>query len=280
MTTITYPTTLSIAGSDSSGGAGIQADLKTFSALGVFGMTAITAITAQNTLGVSDIQGIDPSIVKAQIDAIFTDIPPDAVKIGMLFDANIIITVAESLEKYKPKFIVLDPVMISTSGSKLMADNAIETLISRLIPLSTIVTPNKHEAELISGIKIDSYAKVEQTAMHILAMGAKSVLIKGGHFESDTMTDYLFKTGEKPLILNAKAIKTRNTHGTGCTLSSAITAYLALGQPLHLAVESAKSYLTDALIAGSDTNIGAGHGAMNHQFNPEPMKIKTIYKTI
>ncbi|MEF9923473.1 MAG: bifunctional hydroxymethylpyrimidine kinase/phosphomethylpyrimidine kinase [Muribaculaceae bacterium] len=269
----TYPTVLSIAGSDSSGGAGIQADLKTCSALGVYGMTAITAITAQNTMGVTGIEGISPSIVKAQIEAVFSDIRPDAVKIGMLFSKDIIIEVTKCLKSYAPKYIVLDPVMISTSGSHLISDDAIAVMISEMLPIATIVTPNKYEAELISGITIHSVHDIEIAANKILSMGANSVLIKGGHFDKETMTDYLFIAEEKPITFEARAIDTKNTHGTGCTLSTAIASYLALGLPLTKAVGKAKAYLTNALIAGSMNNIGSGHGPMNHLFSPEPMHI-------
>lgn len=269
----TYPTVLSIAGSDSSGGAGIQADLKTFSALGVYGMTAITAITAQNTLGVTAIEGISPAMVKAQIEAVFSDITPNAVKIGMLFSKEIIIEVTESLKRNKPKHIVLDPVMISTSGSRLISEEAVEVLIKQLIPIATIITPNRYEAELISGISINSVADVEAVASAILEMGVPAVLIKGGHFDSETMTDYLYIKGEKPITLDARMIVSKNTHGTGCTLSSAIASYLALGLPLKHAVNKAKAYLTDALLSGSMNSIGHGHGPMNHQFSPETMHI-------
>lgn len=266
-----YPVVLSIAGSDSSGGAGIQADIKAMSAIGTFAATAITAITAQNTTGVSGIQGIDPQIVGQQIDAVFTDIHPKAVKIGMLFSKDIINTVAERLSYYKPEHIVLDPVMISTSGSKLIADDAIESMISQLVPLATVLTPNRFEAELLAGIKIDSYVQIEEAANRIIRLGCKSVLIKGGHFSNDEMTDYLFSENGLEATFPGKFVGTKNTHGTGCTLSSAIAAYLALGKPLNEAVSSAKSYLQAALENGADVSIGSGHGPLNHFLNPQKL---------
>lgn len=266
-----YPVVLSIAGSDSSGGAGIQADIKTMSAIGTFATTAITAITAQNTTGVTGIQGVEPKIVGQQIDAVFTDLHPKSVKIGMLFSKDIINMVAERLRYYEPEYIVLDPVMISTSGSKLIADDAIETMISKLVPLATLLTPNKFEAELLSRIKIDSFPQIEEAANRIIHLGCKSVLIKGGHFNNDEMADYLFSQNGLEATFPGKFVNTRNTHGTGCTLSSAIAAYLALGKPLNEAVSSAKSYLQKALENGADITVGSGHGPLNHFFNPQKL---------
>jgi phosphomethylpyrimidine kinase len=268
----TYYTVLSIAGSDCSGGAGIQADLKTFSAIGVYGMSAITAITAQNTTGVTGIEGVSPDMVKAQIDAVFNDIRPDAVKIGMLFSKEIIEAVSERLSFYKPEFIVLDPVMVSTSGSRLISEDAVKVMIDKLIPIATVITPNKHEAELISGININSAPDIDNAAQKILGLGAKSVLIKGGHFENKVMTDYLY-IDKKPITFDGMYIQTTNTHGTGCTLSSAIASYLAIGLPLRVAIGKAKSYLSNALSSGAINKIGEGHGPLNHLFAPEPMHV-------
>lgn len=269
----TYYTVLSIAGSDCSGGAGIQADLKTFSAIGVYGMSVITAITAQNTTGVTGIEGVSPEMVRAQIDAVFNDIRPDAVKIGMLFSKEIIEAVAERLSFYKPEFIVLDPVMVSTSGCRLISEDAVKEMRDKLIPIATVITPNKHEAELISGINIHSVPDIDRAAQKILELGAKSVLIKGGHFESKVMTDYLY-TENKSITFDGILIETCNTHGTGCTLSSAIASYLAIGLPLRVAVGKAKSYLSNALSAGAINKIGNGYGPLNHLFAPEPMHVK------
>lgn len=277
MSNDTYFTALTIAGSDSSGGAGIQADLKTFSALGIYGMSVITALTAQNTKIVTDIMAASPEIVGGQIDTVFDDIVPDAVKIGMLFNAEIINVVADKLIKYTPKYIVLDPVMISTSGSRLIDENAINTLVTRLFPIASIITPNKLEAEYLTNMKISSYADLLEAGNKILKTGAKSVLIKGGHFNDSEMTDYYFHDiNEAPQKFSSAQISTNNTHGTGCTLSSAIASFLAMGYEMPEAIGNAKNYLSSALHAGAQISIGHGHGPVNHLFNPTKLKIKKI----
>ena len=268
-----YPVILSIAGSDSGGGAGIQADIKAMSAIGVFATTAITAVTAQNTQGVTKIQSIDPDIVAAQIKAVFSDFQPIAVKIGMLFSDEIIKVVAEQLEIYKPKYIILDPVMISTSGSNLISDNAIDCMLEKLFPLATILTPNRFEAERISGIKIDSEESMHLAAKNILSHGGKYVLIKGGHFNDSNMTDYLFDSEKLVTTFSGKKIETNNTHGTGCTLSSAIASYLALGYTIEDSICNAKQYLQTALEKGAHVQIGHGNGPVNHFFNPQKLVI-------
>lgn len=268
-----YPTVLSIAGSDSGGGAGIQADIKTMSAIGVFATTAITAITAQNTLGVTGIQGIDPEIVGKQIDAVFSDLKPVAVKIGMLFSKEIIQTVTDRLRFYAPQHIVLDPMMISTSGSKLISDDAIETLCRDLMPLASVVTPNRFEAQHIAGISILDHTSTVEAARRILKSGCRYVLIKGGHFSDAAMTDHLFAADTlEEHCYNGRFIDTQNTHGTGCTLSSAIASYLALGHPMTEAVRLAKQYLQSGLEAGADVRTGEGHGPLNHFFNPQKLR--------
>lgn len=270
-----YPTALSIAGSDSSGGAGIQADLKTFAALGAYGMTAITAVTAQNTTGVTSIMAVTPEVVADQIDAVMTDIKPDAVKIGMLMNSEIIVTVAAKLRQWKPQFVVLDPVMIATSGSRLIDGSAIATLTEQLIPLATVVTPNRLEAECLAGCSVTDAASATEAAKRIMQLGAKAVLIKGGHLDTSagTVTDMLWEgSGCAPHTFTAPFVNTRNTHGTGCTLSSAIAAFLAQGRDLTEAVRDAKSYLAGALAAGANVEVGHGHGPMNHQHNPLPLK--------
>lgn len=270
-----YYTALTIAGSDCSGGAGIQADLKTFSALGVYSMSVITAITAQNTKAVTDVMGCSPKIVGEQIDAVFDDIIPDAVKIGMLHDTEIIKTVASRLCQYAPKHIVLDPVMISTSGCRLVDENAISTLIEHLLPIADIITPNKFEAEFLAQSNIDTIDSLINAGNKILSLGAKSVLIKGGHFDDEKMTDYYFYAkDQKPIQFHSHLIETANTHGTGCTLSSAIAAYLALGKNEIDAIGLAKEYLTSALAEGRNIKIGSGHGPVNHLFNPKKINIK------
>lgn len=251
---------LTIAGSDSCGGAGIQADLKTFSAQGTYGMSVITTVTVQNTQGVFGCQDIAPEIIRGQIDAIFTDIPVSAVKIGMVSQIETINVIADKLEQYRPNNIVVDPVMISKSGFDLMQPEAKETLIKRLLPLAYVVTPNLPEAEVITGLKIADLPAMEQAARAIHAMGAKNVLIKGGHLENDA-TDLLFD-GEKITLFHSGRIATKNTHGTGCTLSSCIAANLAKGKSAEESVRTAKDYITTAIAHALD--IGKGVGPTNH----------------
>ncbi len=251
---------LTIAGSDTCGGAGIQADIKTFSALGTYGMSVITAVTVQNTQGVFGCQDITPDIIKAQIDAIFTDIEVSAVKIGMVSQIETIKAISEKLKQYHVKNLVLDPVMISKSGFDLMKSEAKETLIKELIPLAYIVTPNLPEAEVITGMSVKNLEDMEKSAKIIYDMGAKNVLIKGGHMENEA-TDILFD-GEKYTYIKRERIHTKNTHGTGCTLSSAIAANLAKGQTVKQAVQNAKEYITVAIAHSLD--IGKGVGPTNH----------------
>lgn len=251
---------LTIAGSDSSGGAGIQADLKTFSAHGVFGMSVIAAVTAQNTKEVIDVQNISPDIIGKQIDAIFDDIEVDAVKIGMISEIEGIKVVAERLKKYKPKNIVLDPVMVSKSGYSLMNPNSVETLIKELIPIVSVITPNIPEAEIISGTKIKTIEDMEKTAKIIYNMGPRNVLVKGGHLLGDAI-DILYDGKEFTYLKNGR-INTKNTHGTGCTLSSSIASNLALGMDIKEAVRNSKRYITIAI--EHSLSIGHGSGPTNH----------------
>lgn len=270
-----YPVALTIAGSDSGGGAGIQADLKTFSSLGVYGASVITAITAQNTKGVRGIQAVSQEIVKGQIEAVFEDLRIDAVKIGMLHNKENVESVANAIDSYCLSRVILDPVMISTSGSKLMEDEAIESLISELFHRVTLITPNIDEAAFLSGMPIRNEQEMETAAQKLQAMGCRSVLMKGGHLGGQEMADILFAEGEAPLRLVAPAINTQNTHGTGCTLSAAIAAYMALGKKMSEAVQAAKRYITAALEAGADVQTGHGNGPLNHFFAPVPLiKIK------
>lgn len=255
-------TALTIAGSDSSGGAGIQADLKTFSALGVFGMSAITAITAQNTLGVMAICELDESIIAAQIAAVFDDIDVGAVKIGMLSSAEITNTVAASLHKYHAKSIVVDPVMVSKSGSRLLKSDAITALKQQLFPLADIVTPNLYEAEEIVGFSVSNRKEMEAAAREIFELGPKYVIVKGGHLEG-APCDVLFD-GDGFTYLENERINTIHTHGTGCTFSSAIAAGLAKGLSVEQAVKQAKSYITGAIQHGF--SIGHGVGPTHHFF--------------
>jgi hydroxymethylpyrimidine/phosphomethylpyrimidine kinase len=256
-------TALTIAGSDSSGGAGIQADLKTFSAHGVYGMSVITAITAQNTQGVFGVQDITPDMIGKQIDAIFEDLPVNAVKIGMVSVVETINVIADCIEKYQPKNIVLDPVMVSKSGYDLLQPVAKEALIKRLIPLATIVTPNIPEAEHITNTKITSYDDMKYAAKTILEMGATYALIKGGHLDTDPV-DILFD-GNEFFYFESKRIQTKNTHGTGCTLSSSIAANLANGLSFEVAIEKSKAYITTAIEHA--LAIGNGHGPTHHFYD-------------
>ena len=251
---------LTIAGSDTCGGAGIQADLKTFSAHGTYGMSVITAVTVQNTMGVFGCQDIAPEIVKGQIDAIFEDIRVDAVKIGMVSQTETINTIADCLEKYQPKNLVIDPVMISKSGFDLLQPSAKEALIKRLIPLATVLTPNLPEAEAICGLEMKNLSDMERGAKAIHDMGAKYVFVKGGHL-SDDATDLLYD-GKTLLTFPGKRIDTKNTHGTGCTISSSIAANLALGHSVEESVRLAKAYITDAI--AHSFSIGHGVGPTNH----------------
>lgn len=251
---------LTIAGSDTCGGAGIQADLKTFSAHGTYGMSVITAVTVQNTQGVFGCQDITPDIIKGQIDAIYTDIDVSAVKVGMVSKIETIHAIADKLEQYQAKNVVVDPVMISKSGFDLMHPDAKETLIKRLLPLAFVVTPNLPEAEVMTGMRIENLEQMEQAARMIYKMGAKNVLIKGGHLEHDA-TDLLFD-GEKVIALKSERIPTKNTHGTGCTLSSAIAANLARGKSVEEAVRISKDYITVAIEHALE--IGKGVGPTNH----------------
>lgn len=253
---------LTIAGSDCSGGAGIQADIKTMTANGVFAESVVTALTSQNTTGVFGVFESSPEFVTQQLDAVFTDIYPDAVKIGMVSSAPIIKAIAEGLKKYEAKNIVIDPVMVSTSGSKLLQDDAISTLEEALFPLATLLTPNIPEAEILSDIKINSAEDMTKAAEIIGKKYNAAVLLKGGHSINDA-NDLLYSNGEFKWF-SGKRIDNPNTHGTGCTLSSAIASNLAKGKSLEESVESAKAYISGALAAMLD--LGKGSGPMNHAF--------------
>ncbi len=255
---------LSIAGSDPSGGAGVQADLKTFAALGCYGMAVITALTAQNTRGVRAVHGAPPDFLAAQIDAIFEDIRVDAVKIGMLGSAGAAAVVADRLAARPPRFVVLDPVLAATGGDSLGGEDVARAIVERLLPLVDILTPNTIEAARLSGC--DEAADLDglrRQGAAILAMGARAVLLKGGHIPGAQACDLLMRRGSEA-IFAAPRIETRNTHGTGCTLSSAITAYSARGRALPDAVEAAKAFVTGALRGADALSVGAGHGPLHH----------------
>ena len=255
-------TALTIAGSDSSGGAGIQADMKTMTANGVYAMSAVTALTAQNTTGVTDILESTPLFLGEQLDAIFTDIFPDAVKIGMVSSAELIAVIAEKLKQYGAKKIVVDPVMVATSGAKLLRDDAVEALCRELLPLAAVLTPNIPEAEILSGMTITDAVGMEAAAKLISEKYGCAVLCKGGHKVNDA-DDLLWREGAGKWF-HGKRIDNPNTHGTGCTLSSAIASNLAKGYDLDASVERAKAYISGALAAMLD--LGHGSGPMNHMF--------------
>lgn len=255
-------TALTIAGSDSCGGAGIQADIKTMTVNGVYAMSAITALTAQNTTGVSGIYEVSPEFLQAQMKAVFEDIRPDAVKIGMVSSSELIKTIAENLKKYDAKNIVLDPVMVATSGAKLISDDAISTLQEYLIPLATVITPNIPEAEVLSGMKIKTEEDMITASEIISGKFDCAVLLKGGHNINDA-NDLLYSNRHFKWFYG-KRIDNPNTHGTGCTLSSAIASNLAKGNDLEKSVENAKAYISGALEAMLD--LGQGSGPMNHAF--------------
>lgn len=269
-----YPCVLTIAGSDCSGGAGIQADIKTISALGAYAASAITAITVQNTCGVTGIHPVPPSYVKGQIEAVMTDIRPRAVKIGMINDVEIVQVIAESLKKFKPEFVVFDPVMVSTSGCKLMEDDAIEAITTLLMPLASIITPNLSETEVLTGKQIRNIEMMKTASRELLNYGCRAVLVKGGHLENGNMCDVLqLKDESEPHLFMAQKVESHNTHGTGCTLSSAIATFLALGNSMPEAVKQAKEYVYQGILSGKDVHIGEGHGPLNHFHSPVPMHI-------
>ncbi|MEM2990104.1 MAG: bifunctional hydroxymethylpyrimidine kinase/phosphomethylpyrimidine kinase, partial [Halobacteria archaeon] len=254
---------LTIAGSDSGGGAGIQADLKTFAALGVFGTSALTSVTAQNTLGVRMIQDLSLEIIKAQIDAVFEDIGVDALKTGMLNSKEIIETVVESIEK-RGIPVVVDPVMVAASGARLQREDAVEVLLKKLLPIATIVTPNLHEAEIIANLKIKSIKDMEKAAIEIGRIGPRNVLVKGGHLAGEEVIDILYD-GKEHVYFKSPRIKTKNLHGTGCTFSASITAYLAKGCSVKEAVKSSKRFMEKAIMFGF--NIGGRSGPVNPMAN-------------
>jgi hydroxymethylpyrimidine/phosphomethylpyrimidine kinase len=268
-----YPRVLSIAGSDSGGGAGIQADLKTVAALGCYGMTAITALTAQNTQGVRSIHAVPLKMLADQIDAVVEDIGVDAVKIGMLHSADTVRTVSAAIERHALPNIVLDPVMVATSGAVLIDNEAVSVLVRYLFPRAAVVTPNLDEASLLVGRPLDSEAAMQAAALQLLEMGAQAVLLKGGHLPGGIVSDLLVTRGGPPHWMRGVRIDTPNTHGTGCTLSSAIASHLALGASLVEAVGLAREYVRGALQAGAQVRTGAGSGPLDHSHAPQAMRL-------
>ena len=253
---------LSIAGSDSIGGAGIQADIKTITMLGCYAMTAITAVTVQNTCGVTGVMDVPPEYIEAQIGAVFTDVVPDAVKIGMVSKRESILAIASRLKQYQPKHIVADPVMVSTSGHALLDPDAVDTLRSALLPLATVITPNLPETAVLLGREVQNIAEMKAAAQELAAQFGTAVLVKGGHL-TETAADVLYADGQT-YVFETERVETQNTHGTGCTLSSAIASGLAKGMTLPESVKAAKDYITGALKAGFD--IGRGNGPLLHNY--------------
>jgi hydroxymethylpyrimidine/phosphomethylpyrimidine kinase len=265
------PNLLSIAGFDSSGGAGLQADLKTFSALGGYGMTILTALPVQNTMGVTSCYSIPLAAITEQLEVIFSDIIPHAIKIGMLFNQDIIKVVANFLEPYAGEIpIVIDPVMMAKSGDALLLPDAIDCLKKELLPLATIITPNIPEAEVLLGTEIANAEAMPGAAEKLLALGCKAVLLKGGHLSSSDAVDYYLDNKGNSITLNAPRTTTKNTHGTGCTLSAAIAACLGHGKTLQESCEIAKKYIQQAIIHGKDWNVGNGAGPVHHFYHLWP----------
>jgi hydroxymethylpyrimidine/phosphomethylpyrimidine kinase len=267
-----YARVLTIAGSDSGGGAGIQADLKTFAALGCYGMSAITALTAQNTVGVQGIHAVPASFLKAQIQSVMDDIGADSLKIGMLHEPGIVEVVAWAIDHYNIRQVVLDPVMVATSGDRLIAQETVQVLVRELFPRVTVVTPNLDEAQLLLGQPIANAQALDAAAQGLLAMGARAVLLKGGHLASDEVVDVLVQAQGPTRRLASTRIPSCNVHGTGCTLSSAIAAHLALGHGLEEAVVLARTFILSAIEQGAQVQTGQGHGPLNHGFSPLAMR--------
>ncbi len=261
---MSIPIALTIAGSDSSGGAGIQADLKTFAARGVYGASVITALTAQNTKGVTGIHDVPADFITAQIDAVFSDLDVKAVKIGMVARHEAIAAIADGLDRWSPEHVVLDPVMVATSGDKLLSSDAVDALRTKLFPRAGLITPNLQEAAALLGQGIaESDADIERQGRQLLAMGCPAVLIKGGHGQGPESTDYLIDQNSV-IRLAAPRIATGNTHGTGCSLSSAIAAELAKGKDVEAAVRAAKAYVSAAIAGADRLDVGHGHGPIHH----------------
>lgn len=262
-----YSRVLTIAGSDSGGGAGIQADIKAISATGSYAASVITAVTVQNTMGVEDVHPVPVAIISAQISSVLSDIGADAIKIGMLHSAEVVCAVREKLDSFQVKNVVLDTVMVSTSGHRLIEESAVETLKTTLVPCARVITPNIPEAEILAGEKILSQSDLPRIARKLSCNGSISVLMKAGHLTDDYLID-IFYNAEKDSIteLKSRRLVTKNTHGTGCTLSSAFASYLAQGYNLDDAAKLAKEYINNALVAGADYEIGHGHGPVNHFF--------------
>ncbi len=266
-----YPSVLTIAGFDGSGGAGIQADIKTISALGCYASSVLTALPVQNTMGVRSIYPIPVEAIPDQLQAIFEDIPPDAVKIGMVHTPDLVNAIAHTLAKYTNRPIVFDPVMVATSGHRLIEEKTIRAIIEQLFPLSTVVTPNMDEAAILAGMEVKTPEQMQTAAQRIQAMGCKTVLLKGGHLSSAQLVSFFLDNAGVFHRFESEKFSTNNTHGSGCTLSSAIASYIAQGKALTEAVELGQQYVFHAIEAGMDVQTGKGNGPLNHFFNPQKL---------
>jgi len=271
-----YARVLTIAGSDSGGGAGIQADLKTFAALGCYGTSAITALTAQNTQGVQAIHAVPASFLKAQIQSVLDDIGTDAIKIGMLHTPEVAEVVAWAIAHYQPAHVVFDPVRVATSGDRLIAEETVAVLVREVSPRASLITPNLDEAAWLLGRPLRDPGQLHAAADELLAMGARAVLLKGGHLPGDEVVDLFVQPGQPSLRLASPRIASGNVHGTGCTLSSAIAAHLALGHGLSEAVRLARGYILRAIESGAPVQTGHGHGPLNHGFAPHASHLKPL----
>lgn len=271
MKTYKYPSVLTIAGFDGSGGAGLQADIKTISALGCYATSVLTSLPVQNTTGVKSIYPISVNAVADQIDAIFEDITPDAIKIEMVHTPELVDIIVNSLKQYAPVPIVYDPVMIATSGHKLIEDETIEVIIKKLFPISTIITPNMDEAGVLANMKISTVEQLKSAGKIIASLGSKTVLLKGGHQTTDVLMSYFIDENNQYHKFQSQRINTKNLHGSGCTLSSAIASYIAQGKSLYDAVDLAQQYVFNAIDTAKDVVVGKGNGPLNHFFNPQKL---------
>jgi len=267
----TYPSVLTIAGFDSSGGAGIQADIKTISALGCYATSVLTALPVQNTMGVRKIYPIPMEAVADQIEAVLDDIVPQAIKIGMVHTPLLVETIVNTLNKYPKIPIVFDPVMVATSGHRLIEEETIDTIVEKLFPMADVITPNMDEASILAGMEVKTLEDMELAGKKILRSGCKNILLKGGHQESPTVTSLFFDENGQQYSFETEKFMTNNTHGSGCTLSSAIAAYIARGEELLKAVELAQNYVFEAIKQGKDVVTGTGNGSLNHFFNPNKL---------
>ncbi|MGO4708334.1 bifunctional hydroxymethylpyrimidine kinase/phosphomethylpyrimidine kinase [Chryseobacterium sp. 2TAF14] len=267
----TYPTVLTIAGFDGSGGAGIQADIKTFSALGCYATSVLTALPVQNTMGVRKIYPVPTEAVADQIKAVLDDIFPDAIKIGMVHTSQLVETIVNTLKKYPKIPIVFDPVMVATSGHRLIEEETIQTIVEQLFPIAEIITPNMDEASILAKMEVKTLEDMQKAGEKILQSGCKNILLKGGHQELPTVTSLLFEENGKQSSFETIKFATNNTHGSGCTLSSAIAAFIARGENLFNSVESAQQYVFEAIKNGKDVAVGKGNGPLNHFFNPHKL---------